>query len=186
MTQIIRVLAALLLFGSVAERTGAAVIYTGGEVTVTSLWSDSRYMSTLNLYSSDYHELTYLTTKLPGQAVTFNPANFGIKPGDELIFGIHVLNTGQTYFMGAAGRNLDRVVHARVESQRPGAVLVGYEDLFGGGDRDYNDLRFLFTGGVGDEYWGTRELWSIPEPNALALLGLGLLGVVLVRRRRLN
>src|SRR5215475_13237759 len=176
MSKIIRILAALLLFGSVAERTAATVYYTGGDVTVTSLWADSGYMSVLNLYSSSYSELSFLTTKLPGQAVTFNPANFGVKVGDELVFGIRVINTGLVYFMGDGARNPDRFLHARVEYQGKGAVIVGFEDRFGGGDRDYNDLRFLFQGGVSDaaQAYETGGAWTIPEPSALALLGLGL------------
>jgi|SRR5262245_1051799 len=201
MSQIVRVLAAFLLLGSVAERAPATVFYTGGDVTVTSLWSDAGYMSVLNLYSPSYNELSYLTTRLPGQAVTFNPANYGFKVGDELVFGIRVINTGAVYFMGAGGRNPDRLVHARVESQRAGSIVVGFEDVFGGGDLDYNDLRFLFQGGVSGERGApgvtglasvtgpggeTGYTWKIPEPSALALLGIGLLGAAVVRRRRLK
>ena len=37
-----------------------------------------------------------------GTIVTFDPAGFGFSMGDELIFGIRVLNDGnREYFMGA-------------------------------------------------------------------------------------
>ena len=54
-----------------------------------------------------------------------------------------------------------------------GSIIVAFEDLMNGGDRDYNDNIFRFSGGV-----------TVPEPGTLMLLGMGLLGMALGRLRR--
>ena len=69
-------------------------------------------------------------------------------PGVELVFGIKVLNTGFTFKMGPADRNPDNIAHARVTFLEEGRAVVGFEDQFGGGDRDFNDNEFEFRGGV--------------------------------------
>lgn len=51
-------------------------------------------------------------------------------------------------------------------------IVLGFEDLYGGGDRDYDDMVI----GVNDV--------SIPEPSILALMGLGLLGAGFAGRRK--
>ncbi len=68
--------------------------------------------------------------------------------GVELVFGIKVLNTGDTFKMGPGDRNPDGIPHATVDFLEPGRAQVGFEDLFGGGDRDYNDNIFEFRGGI--------------------------------------
>ena len=60
--------------------------------------------------------------------------------GTELIFSIYVRDTGYRYFSGPAERNPDGVIHAAVTTQADGSVVLGFEDLFGGGDRDYDDI----------------------------------------------
>ena len=64
------------------------------------------------------------------------------------MFGITVLNGGPTFFMGPASRNPDGITHAAVTETGVGTFLVGFEDMFDGGDRDYDDNIFQFTGNL--------------------------------------
>lgn len=72
--------------------------------------------------------------------------NLGSFPyGTELIFRIHVNNTGFNYFTGYPSRNPDGHAHARVEENwQPNETLVSFEDLYRG-PFNYNDLSFSFT-----------------------------------------
>lgn len=57
-----------------------------------------------------------------------------------------------------------------------GTTVVGFEDIGGLGDSDWNDLVFSFT-----------NVTTIPEPGTMGLLALGLVGLSgagLIRRRR--
>ncbi len=165
---------------SAALIMGGTLAYTGGDVTVTSLPVSSGYTSELNLYRADLSFVRFLTLDEPsGVTVTFDPGAEGFGIGDELVFGIRVQNTGDTFFMGSASRNPDQVVHNRVITDHDAGALgigtyVGFEDLLGGGDLDYDDNAFLFTGGVA----------AVPEPLTLTLLGLGLGAAGFARRRR--
>jgi hypothetical protein len=160
---------------------GGQLSYSGGDVTITTLPVSSGYTSELRLYNSSLVQLTggLVMDEPEGQTVTFDPGTLGVAVGDELVFGIYVYDTGDIFYMGPAARNLDNVLHASVEG--PNVVtpygtgyVVGFEDLYGGGDWDYNDNRFLFEGGVE----------RVPEPSLLALFALGAGGLKMVRRRR--
>ena len=97
--------------------------------------------------------------------------------GTELIFQLHVNNTGNNFFTGPASRNPDQHTHARVQDNwEPGRTLVSFEDLFNG-PFEYNDLSFSFT--------NTRSVQVVPEPEtyALMLAGLGVVGA-LARRHK--
>lgn len=65
--------------------------------------------------------------------------------GDELVFSVYVRNTGMTYYTGDGSRNPDGIVHAAVTDLGDGEFHVGFEDLFGGGDLDYDDVNFIVT-----------------------------------------
>ncbi len=157
---------------------GQKIYYTGGEVHIEVLAASAGYHSFLGLYMLDpttQQGGDIAENHDTGTMVTIDPAALGYLPGDELIFGIRVYSGGDHtgsgslvgyFFTGDASRNPDNILHAGVDSLGGGLYEVGFEDLMGGGDLDYNDNRFLFSGGV-----------SVPEPGVILLLGLGLLGI---------
>ena len=101
--------------------------------------------------------------------------------GTELVFRLDVSNTGLSYFTGDAQRNPDGLEHALTITGFDAVTStyltdVGFEDLYNGGDRDYNDLSFRL--------FNVIDPPSIPEPASIALLGLGIAGMSYQRRRK--
>ncbi|GET42913.1 PKD domain-containing protein [Microseira wollei] len=123
-----------------AATLGGSLYFTGGNITVQVLGGEAGLTSYLSLYSPENRYIA--TNREVGKVV-----NLGNLPrGAELIFGI--LAEGNTFLMGPGSRNPDGIPHAVVNFVAPGIADVGFEDLFRGGDRDYDDNNFRFTGGI--------------------------------------
>ncbi len=134
------------------------------------------YLGTTAAYSNDL----YLDSPSDGLGIIFNNQNSAVgavvdlgsfTAGTELIFRLHVNNTGDDFYSGDASRNPDGSAHALVDfDYSPTATAVYFEDLYGG-PYEYNDLGFSFT--------NLRATPTVPGPLAAAPFALGLL-----RRRR--
>lgn len=109
--------------------------------------------------------------------------DFGnVQAGDTLTFVLKVLTTNIKFFSDSS-QNPDGLNHVHSAAYGGGGLLpegiyVGFEDLMGGGDKDYDDLQFVFTN-VAAVATGT-----VPEPQTwvMMLSGFGLIGIA--RRRQ--
>ncbi len=142
---------------------GDSLYSAGGHVTVEILNSDAGYTSALSLYAP-------LPIAIGSNRDTGLFADLGVfAGGTEMVFQLYVRDTGDAFFTGPAARNPDGLLHANVIWEGPNTALVGFEDINGGGDEDFNDCQFRFTG-------------VVPAPGTVALAGLG--GLCCSRRRR--
>ncbi len=65
-------------------------------------------------------------------------------------------------------------------------LVIGFEDLWGGGDKDYNDTVFVIDVGK-DNARALAGIQSVPEPTTgAAILGVGVVGLLKSRRRRVT
>ena len=122
---------------------GGQLFSTGGQITIEVLPATAGLTSTL--YLMEPERVRVATNRDVGSTVVIGP--YG--SGEELVFGIDV--GGQEFRLGPGARNPDGIEHGVVDFAADGCALVGFEDLFGGGDRDYDDNRFRFCGGIAAE-----------------------------------
>jgi hypothetical protein len=156
-------LAALAAAAPAMADLGDSLYSAGGHVTVEILPSDAGYTSDLSLVWPA--AIAIGSNRDTGLVLDLGE----FTAGTEMIFQLTVRDTGDAFQTGPAARNPDGLIHANVTWEGPNTAVVGFEDLYGGGDQDYNDCQFRFTG-------------VVPAPGTIALAGLG--GLCCLRRRR--
>ena len=159
---------------------GEQIFSTGGNVQVSILEGNPNagFVSELQLFFSldPNGESTLIgTNKEFGKTV-----DLGTFPsGQELLFGIYVTDTDQTFFLGSADRNPDNVIHAGLATIAPGVINATFEDSIDEPVFSYNDVQFQVSGAV------STNPQSVPEPTTfLGVLFAGGVGISKLKFRK--
>lgn len=169
---------------AIAGTEGLPVIVSStGDVVATYLGNSAAYSNDLYLSMTisgpgldgvPANDVFIFNNHATAVGTTYNLGSFAV--GTELIFRLHVNNTGHDFYSGDPSRNPDGLAHARVQANfAPNTTLVSFEDLLNTPEAPggYNDLSFSFS-----------NTTSVPEPVTFALVGAGLAGVLVRHRRR--
>lgn len=119
---------------------------------------------------------------------------YPVLPGDFVDLGSYSAGQQLDFFLIANGANGGRTTYGSDASENPDGIqhtiafsyavedspylVIGFEDLFGGGDEDFNDLMFVVDIGVDN----VGKLVSAPEPGTCFAVGVA--GFAVWRRRR--
>ena len=166
--------------GSTELPVGLRIVATGGDVVVTFLGPTGAYYDESSFVispvgtSGDFFQ-NHSTVK--GAAIDLGY----YAAGTEILFGIHVADSGQTYYTGPGDRNPDGDVHAFVQNDwqgMSGLTYIGFEDMYANlpADWGYVDEVIAVTGAVG----------TVPETSPTILLfAAGFCALIIVYRRGL-
>ncbi len=151
-------------------------VANAGEVILTFLFKEAAFSNDLFLEGNPNAILNNQTAVVGTQ---YSLGNF--EAGQLLSFSM-LVNGVESYFTGAASRNIDNTIHAAYSESIGNTIQVGFEDLFQGGDSDYDDLVFSLT----NVYAATAPVSPVSEPETYAMFmaGLGLMGWSARRRQQ--
>jgi hypothetical protein len=146
-------------------------VATAGEVILTFLSKEAGYSNDLYLHGTEDAILNNQTAT-PGTQYSLG----SFEAGAELVFTMLVRPTGFVYQTGAAIENPDSFIHAAYDITSGQSLNIGFEDLFNGGDKDYDDLVFSLS---------NVSVAPVPEPETYALMAAGLMVLGALKRRKI-
>jgi len=161
--------AAVLAAPQAQAGIGDSLVASGGNIVIRFEGSDASFNSLISVNGS--------TPVFPNHSTAVGPTlDLGFfAPGTPLDIVLQVLTTGNSFHSGPGAGNPDGLAHANViyNFGEPGRTFVGFEDILGGGDKDYNDYIFSF-----------KSVTAVPEPETNVLMLAGLIAVAWLSRRR--
>jgi len=143
------------------------LVANDGDILLTFISKDAAHSSDLFLTGSS-NAILNNQSATPGQV--FNLGSF--VAGTKIAFEIFNNTTGLRYFTGLPSLNPDNTLHAFFKLLSEDTIQIGFEDLFQGGDKDYDDLIFKISN-VRLGLAGSVPV--IPEPQTYLLMLAGLL-----------
>jgi hypothetical protein len=125
----------------------------------------------------DRHTIFGASAAVGAQAQVFIPGNFGF-------YYLNTSGNGEMFYTQSMFNTLGATKQQFAAFQQGDYTIMGVEDIFsnvlsrgwqpGTADYDYNDVMF-----------GFRSVAQVPEPGTLLLVGMGLAGLAVQRRRKL-
>lgn len=106
----------------------------GGSVVVDIKASDSGYDNRIYWSNDNFVTRHYLGVDNQTGSYDLGPMAAGTRIDFAIVNGV-----GQEFRTGGAAANADGFAHTQTSAAAGGGRLIGFEDLHGGGDRDFND-----------------------------------------------
>jgi len=125
---------------------------------------------------------------LSNSSFNYRSENYPLLPGDYVDLGTLSAGSHLDFFLISNGANGGTNVNSTDEDVNPDGIphvvsfaienssylLIGFEDLYGGGDRDFNDLLFVVDIGESNVQNLIETIALVPEPEEILLLLIGL------------
>lgn len=171
---ILAVLGALALVGTVSA-FGPITFPYSGTLVVTYVSSDAAYNNEFGILLPISQSLGFIHGNTPALAGTrFTVAGHYASGGSVVVY----IRTPESYAYRSDQNGPDGVDHAKVTAMADKSFTVAFEDLYGGGDRDYNDV-ILNVACTPDKV----PVPEFPDIGLPVLLIIGMLGTVFLIKR---